>query len=101
MLDIGSPTLILEPMEVRVMEVRMSILQLFNLNFNILFHTHIGIFQLSRFGKKLVSKTLPIPPPKYLSKTQVQIPHFFVADAAFPLGTNLMRPYPGELLPVK
>ncbi|KAI8119870.1 Protein ALP1-like [Lucilia cuprina] len=57
------------------------------------------IFQLSRFGKRLLNNNLPIPPQKNLPNTEFKIPHYFVGDAAFPLGRNLMRPFPGELLP--
>lgn len=60
---------------------------------------NLGIFQLSKFGKRLLTKNLPIPPPTNLPNTQLKIPHFFVGDAAFPLGINIMRPYPGALLP--
>lgn len=54
---------------------------------------------MSRLGKRLLTNKLPIPPPKNLPTTEVKIPHYFVGDAAFPLGRNLMRPFPGELLP--
>lgn len=54
---------------------------------------------MSRFGKRLLNHTLPIHPPKNLPNTELQVPHYFVGDAAFPLGQNLMRPFPGELLP--
>lgn len=59
----------------------------------------IGIFQLSQLGKRLLTNKLPVPPPKNLPNTDIKIPHYFVGDAAFPLGRNLMRPFPGELLP--
>ncbi|XP_039968639.1 uncharacterized protein LOC126764445 [Bactrocera neohumeralis] len=58
-----------------------------------------GIFQVSRLGKRLLDHILPISPAKNLPNTQLQTPHFFVGDAAFPLGINLMRPYPGGMLP--
>ncbi|XP_049316586.1 uncharacterized protein LOC125779336 [Bactrocera dorsalis] len=58
-----------------------------------------GIFQVSRFGKRLLNQKLPIPPAKNLPNTQQKTPHFNVGDAAFPLGINLMRPYPGGMLP--
>ncbi|XP_054745861.1 uncharacterized protein LOC129250248 [Anastrepha obliqua] len=59
-----------------------------------------GIFQLSSFGQNLMQNTLPLPPPARISMESPQpLPHFFVGDAAFPLRTNLMRPYPGFNLP--
>ncbi|XP_039968987.1 protein ALP1-like [Bactrocera tryoni] len=58
-----------------------------------------GIFQVSRLGKRLLDHKLPIPPAKNLPNTQLKTPHFFVGDAAFPLGINLMCPYPGGMLP--
>lgn len=41
---------------------------------------------------------MPIPAPKALPVTEDVLPNFFVADAAFPLTENLMKPYPGTLL---
>ncbi|XP_036339354.1 putative nuclease HARBI1 [Rhagoletis pomonella] len=58
-----------------------------------------GIFQLSPFGQALMQNTLPLPPPQPLSSVATEsFPHFFIGDAAFPLRTNLMRPYPGSNL---
>ncbi|XP_036317587.1 putative nuclease HARBI1, partial [Rhagoletis pomonella] len=63
-------------------------------------HSDGGIFQVSPFGQALMDNTLPLPPPKPLSIGSTErFPHFFVGDAAFPLRTNLMRPYPGSSLP--
>ncbi|XP_054746230.1 uncharacterized protein LOC129250653 [Anastrepha obliqua] len=53
-----------------------------------------------RVTEKLMQNTLPLPPPARISMESPQpLPHFFVGDAAFPLRTNLMRPYPGFNLP--
>lgn len=57
-----------------------------------------GIFQTTDFGKMLTEGSLNIPPPKNLPRTNVTVPHVFVGDAAFPLTTNIMRPYPGTNL---
>lgn len=55
---------------------------------------------MSPFGQALMDNTLPLTPPKPLSTGSTErFPHFFVGDAAFPLRTNLMRPYPGSNLP--
>lgn len=37
--------------------------------------------------------SINLPPPKELSSSNQKISHFFVGDEAFPLRTNLMRPY--------
>lgn len=57
-----------------------------------------GIFRNTDFGKHLMNGTLPLPPPKNLPNTNISPPLVFVADAAFPLLTNMMRPYPGTNL---
>lgn len=53
-----------------------------------------GVFSNSSFGKLLTSDVLNIPEPKPLPNTpDSEYPHFFVGDGAFPLQTNLLRPY--------
>lgn len=49
-------------------------------------------------GKKLLSGQLELPAFKKLPTRPDVIPHFFVADAAFPLRTTLLKPYPGRAL---
>ncbi|XP_036348021.1 putative nuclease HARBI1 [Rhagoletis pomonella] len=58
-----------------------------------------GVFQQTAFGRALLSNSLPLPPktPLWRGSTE-EFPHFFVADTAFPLKENLMRPYPGVQL---
>lgn len=59
------------------------------------------VFKKSGLGIGLLNKTLQIPAPKPLPKTSVTLPHFIVADAAFPLHENIIRPYPGNYLDEK
>ena len=58
-------------------------------------HGDGGIFANSNFGKQLLSNQLGIPPPECLDSVG-KLPFCFVADAAFPLKPNIMRPYPGK-----
>ncbi|XP_043247587.1 protein ALP1-like [Amphibalanus amphitrite] len=55
-----------------------------------------GIFGRSDLAEKLRDGTLGLPPAKPLPGTEVTLPHVFVADEAFPLTANIMRPYPGR-----
>uniref|UniRef100_A0A8C5E5J3 Zgc:194221 n=1 Tax=Gouania willdenowi TaxID=441366 RepID=A0A8C5E5J3_GOUWI len=60
-----------------------------------------GILANSTFGQALRAGTLPLPadqtlPGAYHRGPQ---PHAFVADEAFPLRKNLMRPFPGRNIP--
>jgi hypothetical protein len=57
-----------------------------------------GILQSSKFGSKLRNGFLSIPPEKALPHSTQKLPHVFVADEAFPLTKNIMRPYPSHLL---
>jgi len=52
-----------------------------------------SIFANSQLGAALETSSLNLPPPKELPGTNEKISHFFVGDEAFPLRTNLMRPY--------
>ncbi|XP_050510369.1 uncharacterized protein LOC126887076 [Diabrotica virgifera virgifera] len=55
-----------------------------------------GIFNSSSLGKKLYSNELNFPPSKPLPNTNTVLPFVIVADAAFPLKDNIMRPYPSN-----
>lgn len=55
-----------------------------------------GVFRNSLIGRKLVEKSLKIPPPQIVSDGRDPLPFVIVGDEAFPLLENLMRPYPGK-----
>ncbi|XP_065361951.1 uncharacterized protein LOC135955532 [Calliphora vicina] len=58
-----------------------------------------GIFRMCPFGESVLNNEVPVPLSKPLSVTSTsQFPHYFIGDAAFPLRSNLMRPYPGTNL---
>lgn len=60
-----------------------------------------GILANSAFGQALQAGTLHLPPDQPLpgGEDRGTQPHVFVADEAFPLRRNLMRPFPGRALP--
>ena len=57
-----------------------------------------GIFANCALGKALNGNLLDLPLAKFLPKAPElgPIPHVIVGDEAFPLKTNLLRPYPGH-----
>ena len=61
-----------------------------------------GVLERSLFGKSLMSKdnVLKLPEPKKLPGGDEfgDMPYVIVADEAFPLSINIMRPFPGEKL---
>jgi len=58
------------------------------------------VFQNSALGQKLYSGTLNLPQPKCLPNSSDNMPQPFVvvADEAFKLSTNLLKPYPSRQL---
>lgn len=54
-----------------------------------------GVFAASKFGKKLAENKLQIPGPAKLPGSNIISPHVFVADDAFQLTPNMMKPYSG------
>ena len=61
-------------------------------------NTDGNVFQFSNFGKLYIDYKLNVPPIKRLPNfpQEGKMPHVIVADEAFPLLHNLMRPYPGR-----
>lgn len=60
-----------------------------------------GVLKHSGFGKLLASNGLNIPPPTPFpneSSTSTKFPMVFVADEAYPLLLNVLRPYPRRSL---
>lgn len=55
-----------------------------------------GIFSQCALGKELKNGTLGIPLTRPLPGGSEPVPHVIVGDEAFPLQTNLMRPFPGK-----
>jgi hypothetical protein len=53
----------------------------------------------SGFGRALEEGKLSLPSPEQIPGISYDLPYIFVGDAAFPLRTNMMRPYPGHFLP--
>ncbi|KAK3732051.1 hypothetical protein RRG08_026438 [Elysia crispata] len=55
-----------------------------------------GVFKNTALCRKMQNKTLAIPDDKPLIVDDQPCPHVIVRDEAFPLMTNLIRPYPGS-----
>lgn len=53
-----------------------------------------GVFNRCTFGQAMDSNQLRLPQPKPLPGRQTPVPHVLVADDAFALRQNLMKPYP-------
>ena len=63
-------------------------------------HSDGGVLAHSEFGKALEDNSLSFPPSRPLPGiTQPELPFVLVGDEAFPLRTNMLRPYPGRNLP--
>lgn len=52
-----------------------------------------GVFKVSSFGKLFFDNNLDLPAPRKLSPDEFRFPYVFVADEAYPLTRNLMRPF--------
>nr|CAH7754469.1 unnamed protein product [Callosobruchus chinensis] len=55
-------------------------------------------FQASKLSKLLEKNKLGIPKEKKLPNFNHKLPHVFIADEAYPLKENLMKPYSGKTL---
>lgn len=53
-----------------------------------------GVINHTKFGKAIAQKTLGIPEPATLPNSQKKLPFVFVADDAFAMTENLLKPYP-------
>lgn len=53
-----------------------------------------GVFSNTKFYQKLKENKLKIPEPDYLPRSNIKLPFVFVADDAFPLSDNILKPYP-------
>jgi hypothetical protein len=56
-----------------------------------------GVFNATPFSSLLYQDKLSIPNPEPLSGRIIPTPYVIVADEAFPLKENIMKPYPGPL----
>ena len=57
-----------------------------------------AVFKTTDLAKMTNEEVNLWPPDACLPNTNTSFPHFFVADAAFPLSTRIQRPYPGTAL---
>lgn len=60
-----------------------------------------GSLTNSVFGQMLFKQQLDLPTQRALSNSNTTFPYYFVGDAAFPLKSYLMKPFPGVLLDEK
>ncbi|XP_064637499.1 putative nuclease HARBI1 [Lineus longissimus] len=58
-----------------------------------------GIFGRCSLSSGLENKTLCLPSPRVLPGRNMKVPFVFVADDAFPLRENIMKPYPLRDIP--
>ena len=61
-------------------------------------HSDGGVLSNSAFGQAMENGELSLPDANAVRGISSQIPYFFVGDAAFPLKTYMLRPYPGRYL---
>lgn len=56
-----------------------------------------GVFKITALSKKMDSNSLSIPVPELVERSNALLPYVFVADEAFALKINLMKPFSGAL----
>ena len=61
-------------------------------------HSDGAVLAHSNFGHVLEDNSLSFPAPCPLPGTTQLAPYVIVGDEAFPLRTNMLRPYPGRNL---
>lgn len=54
-----------------------------------------GVYRNTEFYKKLCRSELDLPQPDFLTSIEEKMPYVFVADSAFALTVNMMKPYAG------
>ena len=52
-----------------------------------------GVLANSEIGYSILNELFDLPPPRMLEGTNTIFPYVFVGDDAFPLKTNLIKPY--------
>jgi len=52
-----------------------------------------GVLGHSDFGKMMENQSLNIPEPQQVRRSNKILPYVFVADDAFPMTQNLLKPY--------
>ena len=60
-----------------------------------------GVFSSSKLGFAITEEKLNVPEAEKIWGSEFEFPFVFVGDEAFPLRTNLMKPYPREALALK
>ena len=54
-----------------------------------------GVFSNSNLGYAIVNDLLDFPEPENVNESDFKLPFVFVGDDAFPMRTNLVKPYSG------
>ena len=53
-----------------------------------------SVFASSKLGRAIINNTLNLPKSRAPPRSKNEFPYVFVGDAAFPLRSNLIKPYP-------
>lgn len=57
-------------------------------------HSDEGVFTASNFGKNFIEQTLNLPRPRKIDPTkEILFPYVFLADSAYSLNKNMMKPF--------